>query len=71
MTIQFNYNKLKGRITEVCGTQSSFAESMNLSNASVSQKLNGKQYFSQEEITEACEILKIPPADIGAYFFAR
>lgn len=65
----FNYNKLRGRIREVCGTQENFAKEIDLSNTSVSQKLNNKVEWSQEEIHKSVKVLKIPETEISAYFF--
>lgn len=67
----FVYNKLKGRIKEMCGTQNKFAELLGVSRASVSTKLNNGVEFSQREIMIAIEILEIDPADIPAYFFTQ
>ena len=66
----YNYKKLLGRIVEVVGTQSSFAERMGLSERTVSLKLNGKVGWKQAEIAKACEVLAIEDCEIHAYFFA-
>lgn len=65
----YNYSKLLGRIVEKVGTQANFAEKMGLSERSVSLKLNGRVGWKQPEISKACEILEILPAEIPAYFF--
>ena len=65
----FNYSKLLGRIVEICGTQVKFAEAMNLSERTVSLKLNNKIGWKQSEMEQACNILGIPYGDIPAYFF--
>lgn len=66
----YNYSKLLGRIVEKVGTQGIFADQMNLSERSVSLKLNGKVGWKQSEIAKACDILAISEKDIGDYFFA-
>lgn len=66
----YNYSKLLGRIVEIVGTQSSFAEKMGLSERSISLKLNGKVGWKQNEIAKACTVLAIKDEDIPAYFFA-
>lgn len=66
----YNYAKLLGRIVEKVGTQSKFAETMGLSERSVSLKLNGKQGWKQVEIARACQILDIPDSEIPSYFFS-
>mgnify|MGYP003571392429 CR=1 FL=1 len=65
----YNYNKLRGRITEICGTQSKFAESMGLSERTISLKLTGQVGWKQSEIRKAIEVLTINQEDIPAYFF--
>lgn len=65
----FNYNKLRGKIREVFGTQDKFAEAMGLSNTSISFKLNNKSEWSQQEINKASRILGITDSEIALYFF--
>lgn len=66
----YNYSKLLGRIVEKVGTQSNFASKMELSERTISLKLNGKIGWKQSEIAKACDVLSIPDTDIPAYFFA-
>ena len=66
----YNYSKLLGRIVERVGTQRNFADAINLSERSVSLKLNGKVGWTQCEIARACEVLAIKDEDIPSYFFA-
>lgn len=63
------YNKLRGRIKEVCGTQDAFAKELGLGRVSLSQRLNNQLEFSQDEIFKTCEILKIDLSEIPVYFF--
>lgn len=65
----YNYNKLRGKIKEKCGTQEIFAKKMEIGRTSISQKLNNKIEFSQDEIFAACKVLDIPQTDIPLYFF--
>lgn len=69
--VLFNYSKLKGRIVEKFGTQNKFAEVNNMSNRSMSLKLNNGIGLSQEEILDWCEKLEICTNDIPTYFFTR
>ena len=69
--MQFNYRKLLGRITEKTGTQAKFAQQIELSERSVSLKLNGKIAFKQDEIVRAAKVLEIPREEIGSYFFEQ
>ena len=68
--IRFNYSKLKGRITEKCGTQKAFAELLGIAEGTLTYKLKGHTYFTQTEIYRAINILDIEPGSITLYFFA-
>lgn len=65
----FKYDKLIGKIVEKYKTRGKFAEAMDISERSLSLKLNGKVPFTQQEILKACELLEIDNSDIGIYFF--
>lgn len=65
----FNYSKLRGKIREVFNTQEDFAKAMELSNTSISLKLNNKSEWSQQEINRAVRILEIADDEISVYFF--
>lgn len=67
----YDYSKLSGRIVEVCGTQMKFAEQINLSQHSVSNKLNGKKTFRQDEIERCIKVLGLQKSDIPVYFFTE
>ena len=67
--MNYDYSKLLGKIIEICGTQSNFANKIQLSDRTVSLKLNGKVNWKQEEIIRACDALHIPPREIPEYFF--
>lgn len=65
----YDYSKLDGLITEKCGTRANFAKLVNLSERSISLKMNGKVGWKQSEINKACAVLGIKSKDIPAYFF--
>ena len=65
----FNYQKLLGRITEKMWSQAEFSRRMELSERTISLKLNGKVPFKQNEIVKASNLLEIDNSDIAAYFF--
>lgn len=67
--MSFKYNKLRGRIVEICGTQAEFAKKINLTEQSLTAKLAGRIKFSQDEILRWCEVLDIDLNEIGVYFF--
>ncbi len=66
----YDYSKLLGKIVERFGTQAKFAAALNMSEHTVSKKLNNFVPWKQYEITAACDLLKISAEDIPAYFFA-
>lgn len=65
----YDYSKLKGQIVYVCGSQGVFAEKMNITKTTLSNKLNNKVTFTQDEIAKAVEVLSISPKEIDTYFF--
>ncbi len=65
----YEYGKLRGKIKEVCGTQDSFSKKLGIGKVSLSQRLNCRTEFSQDEILVACDILGIRREEIPVYFF--
>lgn len=63
------YRKLRGRIREVCGTQATLAMQLNMSYATLCNKLSKKYLFDVDEVASICNVLKINNDEIGAYFF--
>lgn len=68
--LKFTYRKLRGKIVEVFGTNYRFAEALDISENSLSKKLNGKTNFNQSDIIEWCSLLNIPIEEAGIYFFS-
>ena len=73
MRRNYDYSKLRGRITEKLGSLKNYAESLHLSDTAVSNKLKNKTAFSQDEILESIkkEVLDIPKEEIALYFFTQ
>lgn len=67
----YNYNKLKGRIIEKCGSQKDFAKAEGMTETTLSAKLQSKRFFTQSEIEKAINILDIATSEIGDYFFCK
>lgn len=67
--MQYSYRKLRGRITEVFGTQEKFAKALKISKNSVSKKLTGKTEFSQSDVEQWAEFLNIQRCDYGEFFY--
>ena len=64
-----NYNKLRGKIVEEYGSQKQFSTQINLSEQSITAKLNGRSDFSQDDIIKWSNALHIKKEEIGTYFF--
>lgn len=68
--MQFDYSKLRGRITEKVGTQSELSRLTGISEHTLSLKLKGRFGWKQIEILKICKVLEIPFEQIPVYFFA-
>lgn len=69
--MKWNYQKLRGKIKEVCKTQEDFALKLGIGRVSLSKRLNNQIEFTQEEIFKSCDILGINLCDIPVYFFDK
>ena len=67
----YNYNFLKGKIVEMCGTQSKFAESLGISVQALTKKMNNINTFSQDQIDLAIKILNLSTEEIKKAFFSH
>ena len=67
--MEFNYNKLRGKIREVFGSEARFCDKMPFNRSTLSQKLNGITEFNQSEMLIAMELLGIPTSRCDEYFF--
>jgi hypothetical protein len=67
----FDFSKLRGKIREKFNTESAFAEAMEMSNPTLSAKLNGKVCWTDRDIVKACGLLDIPFEFIPVYFFTE
>ena len=64
----FVYDKLKGKIKEVFGTQEAFATGLGMARTSLYSKLNNNTEFTQTEMLRSLELLHLKKSDIDAYF---
>lgn len=73
MKRNYDYSKLRGRIIEKLGSIKKYAELLELSDTSISNKLNNKVPFNQDEILKSIdpEVLDIDVLDIPVYFFTK
>lgn len=65
----FEYSELVKLIKYKFGTQDMFAKALGIGRVSLSQRLNNKLEFTQEEILRSAELLEIPKEKIPNYFF--
>ena len=63
-----DYSKLKGRIVEKYGSVTKFAVAMGMSDATMSQRLNGTSPWKVPEMKRAAELLDIKRREIVIYF---
>ena len=59
----------RGRIVEIYGSQKMFSKEINLSEQSITAKLNGRSDFSKDDILKWSDALRLSSEEIGAYFF--
>lgn len=67
--MEFDYSALSGKIVEVFESRSNFAIAMDLSERTISLKMNNKRAWKNAEISKACDILNINSDEIPLYFF--
>ncbi len=65
----YQYRKLKGKIVEKYGTQKAFADALDISENSLSLKLNGKTGFSQKDIVKWSLLLGIDQTEYQSFYF--
>lgn len=67
----FDYSKLAGKIREKFGTQMNFAAAMEISERTLSLKMNNRIAWTQTEIIKACNLLGVKAKEVHLYFFAQ
>lgn len=65
----YDYSELVGKIKAIYKRQSDFAAELEISNVSLSDKLNNKSQWSQGQIKKTCCLLSIDESEIARYFF--
>lgn len=69
--MEYNYCKLLGKITEKFSNNKNLAVALDISERTLSLKLNNKIDFKQREIDKICDLLEIPINEISIYFFNK
>ena len=69
MNSNFDHSKLRGKIKEKFGSESSLSKEMGLSPTSISYRLNNIVEFSSTEIYRLIVLLDLPGDKIKEYFF--
>lgn len=67
----YDYTKLKEKISSSGFTQEQVAKHLTISKGAFSQKINGFVAFSQDDVINISELLKIPKTKIYEYFFTQ
>ncbi len=65
----FDYSTLRGRIKEVYGSESTFAQALGIGRVSLSKRLNNIIDFSQSEMEKSALLLNFEKEKIPKYFF--
>ena len=63
------YGKLREKIKKVFGTNSAFADAMELDRSTISKKMNSVVPWDQVEMERACDLLGLSKESIPEYFF--
>lgn len=69
--MNYDYNKLKGKIKEEFRTQEIFAKALGMGLSTLNLKLNNKAEWTQDEMRESLRLLKEPVGRITDYFFTH
>lgn len=67
----YTYNKLKGRITELYGTQGNFAKKVGISKNSMLKKLTSKTEFSKKDIIQWFILLNLNKEVCENIFYSK
>ena len=67
--MNFSYSRLRGRIRMYFRTQAAFAKAVDISESSLSKKLNGRSEWDAGEMRSICQVLEIPEDELHLYFF--
>ena len=67
----FAYDKLKGKIKEVFGTQEAFSVALGIARTSLYSKINNNTEFTQTEMLKSLELLHLEKSEIDSYFFIK
>lgn len=71
ISCEIDYSKLRGRIKEICKTETIFSSAIGRSRQFVSDVFNERTYFDYEDIFKACAVLQIESSEVGTYFFKK
>ena len=65
------YCKLRGLIKERGFNESEIARRLGLSKSAISLRFNEKVSWNIDEAQKLCDLLSIPDAEVGTYFFEQ
>lgn len=67
----FDNSKLTGRMKELHLTQDDVSQYLGINKSTFNLKINSRVIFTQDEISQLIEFLKIPDEEIRIYFFKQ
>ena len=69
--VEFNFDKLTGRIIEKFKTRDNFAAKVPMSIPTLINKLSGRVDFKSKEVVRFCELLESPLEQIPKFFYEQ
>lgn len=69
MKNKYDYSKIRARTAELGTTDKAVAAAAKMTPSTYSLKMQGKSEFTQEQIRDICDYLRVSYADIPQYFF--
>lgn len=71
MNYDYNYSKLKGKITELEMTLNEYAKWIGITEQTLNMRLKNKRPFTQPEIAKSMQLFDEPVENIHIYFFTK
>lgn len=67
----YNYNRLRGLIREMCGTQENYCKEIGIAQTTLNTRLKGETFFKQDEIEKTAKLFDLNSEDVNEIFFTK
>jgi len=67
----YNYSKLRGLIKQYFDTQAKYAQYLGIGTTTLTSRLSGETFFSQQEIEKSIKAFNLTSQDIELTFFCK